>query len=330
MNSMETKIRWGIVGPGKIARKFISDLMLVDDAEIAAVASRSLERAEAFANEYNVQHTFGSYDVLFQSGTVDVVYIATPHNFHKELSVKALENGIGVLCEKPMGVNRAEVVEQVNATKQNNAFLMEAMWSRFNPSIKKVKQLVDEGVVGDLKYIHADFAFYGLDRDLDSRLLNPDLASGSILDIGIYPIFLSYLLLGMPDDIMATSKFHENGTELQTSMIFDYPNTQAMLYSGFTSNSKMEAEISGTDGELFLNPRWHEADGYTLVKNDESNEVSLPLTGIGYYYEILEVHKCLRENKIESDLWSHQNSLDLSELLDTVRKKCGVSFPFET
>lgn len=330
MNSMETKIRWGIVGPGKIARKFISDLMLVDDAEIAAVASRSLERAEAFANEYNVQHTFGSYDVLFQSGTVDVVYIATPHNFHKELSVKALENGIGVLCEKPMGVNRAEVVEQVNATKQNNAFLMEAMWSRFNPSIKKVKQLVDEGVVGDLKYIHADFAFYGLDRDLDSRLLNPDLASGSILDIGIYPIFLSYLLLGMPDDIMATSKFHENGTELQTSMIFDYPNTQAMLYSGFTSNSKMEAEISGTDGELFLNPRWHEADGFTLVKGEETNQVDLPLTGIGYYYEILEVHKCLKENKIESDLWSHQNSLDLSELMDTVREKCGVSFPFET
>lgn len=327
---METKIRWGIVGPGKIARKFISDLMLVDDAEIAAVASRSLERAEAFANEYNVQHTFGSYDVLFQSGTVDVVYIATPHNFHKELSVKALENGIGVLCEKPMGVNRAEVVEQVNATKQNNAFLMEAMWSRFNPSIKKVKQLVDEGVVGDLKYIHADFAFYGLDRDLDSRLLNPDLASGSILDIGIYPIFLSYLLLGMPDDIMATSKFHENGTELQTSMIFDYPNTQAMLYSGFTSNSKMEAEISGTDGELFLNPRWHEADGFTLVKGEETNQVDLPLTGIGYYYEILEVHKCLKENKIESDLWSHQNSLDLSELMDTVREKCGVSFPFET
>ncbi|MEC3964722.1 Gfo/Idh/MocA family oxidoreductase [Flagellimonas halotolerans] len=327
---METKIRWGIVGPGKIARKFVSDLMLVDDAEIAAVASRSLERAEAFANDYNVQHTFGSYDALFRSGTVDVVYIATPHNFHKELSVKALENGIGVLCEKPMGVNRAEVVEQVNASKQNNAFLMEAMWSRFNPSIKKVKQLVDEGVVGDLKYIHADFAFYGLDRDLDSRLLNPDLASGSILDIGIYPIFLSYLLLGMPDDIMATSKFHENGTELQTSMIFDYKEAQSILYSGLTSDSKMEAEISGSKGQLFLKPRWHEADEYTLAKDDKTNKFSLPLTGIGYYYEILEVHKCLCENKIESDLWSHQNSLDLSELLDKVREKSGVSFPFET
>jgi len=327
---METKIRWGIVGPGKIARKFVSDLLLVEDAEVTAVASRSLERAQAFAKEYDVDHTFGSYDALFQSGTVDVVYIATPHNFHKELSVKALENGIGVLCEKPMGINRAEVVEQVKASKQNNAFLMEAMWSRFNPSVKKVKQLVDEGVVGDLKYIHADFAFYGLDKGLDSRLLNPDLASGSILDIGIYPIFLSYLLLGMPEEIMASSKFHENGTELQTSMIFDYKDAQSILYSGLTSDSKMEAEISGTKGQLFLKPRWHEADEYTLVKEEKTNKFSLPLTGIGYYYEILEVNRCLQENKIESDLWSHQNSLDLSELLDTVREKCGVSFPFET
>lgn len=327
---METKIRWGIVGPGKIARKFVSDLLLVEDAEVTAVASRSIERAKEFAEEYNVEHTFGSYDALFQSGKVDVVYIATPHNFHKELSVKAMENGIGVLCEKPVGVNRAEVVEQVNASKQNNVFLMEAMWSRFNPSIKKVKELVDAGDIGALKYLYADFAFYALDRDEDSRLLNPNLASGTILDIGIYPIFLSYLMLGMPDKIMATSKFHENGTELQTSMIFDYPEAQAMLYSGFTSHSKMEAEISGTKGEVFLNPRWHEADGYTLAKDEETNQFDLPLTGIGYYYEILEVNKCLKENKIESNLWSHQNSLDLSELLDKVRKICGVSFPFET
>ena len=327
---METKIRWGIVGPGSIARKFVSDLLLVDDAEVAAVASRSMERAKEFAEAYNVEHVFGSYDDLFQSGTVDVVYIATPHNFHKDLSIKALENGIGVLCEKPMGVNRSEVVEQTNASKNHNAFLMEAMWSRFNPSIKKVKELVDAGEIGALKYLYADFAFYALDRDENSRLLNPNLASGTILDIGIYPIFLSYLLLGMPENIMASSKFHDNGTELQTSMIFDYPDAQAMLYSGFTSRSRMEAEISGEKGELFLKSRWHEADEYSMVTEEGSKKFSLALKGIGYYYEILEVHECLRSNKIESDLWSHQNSLDLSELLDKVRKKCGVSFPFET
>lgn len=328
--NMENKIRWGILGPGKIAKKFVSDLLLVDDAEVTAVASRSMERAQEFADEYGTKHVFGSYDALFRSGTVDVVYIATPHNFHKDLSVRALNHQIGVLCEKPMGVNRTEVMEQVSASKKNNTFLMEAMWSRFNPAIQQVKQLVDQGEIGDLKFINADFAFYALNRDKDSRLLNPNLASGTLLDIGIYPIFLSYLLLGMPSQIMASSKFHENGTELQTSMIFDYPNAQAMLYSGFTSRSRLEAEISGTTGQFLLKSRWHEADGYSLIREDDVEEVSLPMTGIGYYHEILEVHKCLRKNKIESNLWSHQNSLDLSELLDTVREKSGITFPFET
>ncbi|MCK0159412.1 Gfo/Idh/MocA family protein [Allomuricauda sp. F6463D] len=327
---MNMKIRWGIVGPGRIARKFITDLLLVEDAEVAAVASRSLERAQAFAKEYNVEHIFGSYEELFLSGTVDVVYIATPHNHHKKLTIDALDNGIAVLCEKPMGVNRAEVMEQVNASKRNNTFLMEAMWSRFNPSIQKVKQLVDSGAIGDLKYMYADFAFYALDRDINSRLLNPNLASGTLLDIGIYPIFLSYLLLGMPEEILATSKFYENGTEIQTSMIFEYPDAQAMLYSGFTSQSTMKAEVSGTEGQLYLNPRWHEADGYTMVKTDETTDVNLPLKGIGYSYEIMEVHSCLRKHTIESNLWSHHNSLDLAKLLDKVREKSGINFPFET
>ncbi len=327
---MESKIKWGILGPGKIARKFAADLQLVEDAEISAVASRNLERAQQFSNEFDVKHVFGSYEELFQSKTVDVVYVATPHNYHKDLTIQALEHGIGVICEKPLGVGRNEVEQMISASKKNKAFLMEALWSRFNPSIQKIKELVDEGAIGDLAYLHADFAFYALDRDLDSRLLNPDLASGSILDIGIYPIFLSYLLLGMPNEIMAKSKFHENGTELQTSMIFDYENAQAVLFSGLMGDSKMEAELSGSKGEIFINPRWHEADGFTLVKGDEEKVFDFPLKGIGYYYEILEVHQCLRNHQIESESWSHQNSLDLAELLDTVRRKCGVTFPFET
>ena len=327
---METKIRWGIVGPGKIATKFAADVKLVEDAELTGVASRRLERAKAFADEYNVPHAFGSYEELFKSDVVDALYIATPHNYHKDLTIAAMEHGKHVLCEKPMGVSRAEVEEMVAVAKQNNVFLMEAMWSRFNPSIVKAKQLIADGTIGDISYLHADFAFYALDRDESSRLLNPDLASGSVLDIGIYPIFLAYLMLGMPKNILATSNFHANGTELQTSMIFDYPKAQAVLYSGLTSDSLMEAEISGPEGEIFLNPRWHEADGYTFLKDGVKQEFPMPLTGIGYYYEILEVHKCLRANKTESDLWSHQNSLDLAWLLDKVREICGISFPFET
>ncbi|KQC29263.1 Gfo/Idh/MocA family protein [Flagellimonas eckloniae] len=326
---MESKTRWGIIGPGNIARKFTSDLQLMEDAEISAVASRTLPNAQKFADEFNITNVFGNYDELFVSDKVDIVYIATPHNFHKDLAIKAMESGKHVLCEKPLGVNRAEVLELIEAAKKNGVFLMEGLWSRFNPSIQKIKNIIDDGGIGEISYLHADFAFYGLDRGLDSRLLNPNLASGSLLDIGIYPIFLSYLILGMPKEISAFSNFHENGTELQTSMIFQYSNAQAILYSGLTSKSKMEAEISGSDGELFVHPRWHEANSCSMEKDGETKIFELPIKGNGFVYEIEEVHKCLKAKKLQSDLWSHQNSLDLSELLDAVRGKAGIKFPFE-
>lgn len=326
---METKIRWGIIGPGNIAGKFTSDLHLVADAEVTAVASRSFDKAQNFAQKFEIEHVLASYEELFESDKVDIVYIATPHVFHKELSIKAMKKGKHVLCEKPLGVNRAEAMSMIEVAKQNKVFLMEGLWSRFNPSIQKVKQLITENAIGDVSYLHADFAFYGLDRDEQSRVLNPNLASGSLLDIGIYPIFLAYLILGMPDEISAHSNFHSNGTELQTSMIFQYQNAQAVLYSGLFGNSKMEAEISGTKGELFLHPRWHEASGYTSVLDGETQVMDLPIKGVGFTYEIEEVHNCLRNSQLESKLWSHQNSLDLVELMDEVRKRTGIKFPFE-
>ncbi|MFD2098762.1 Gfo/Idh/MocA family protein [Flagellimonas iocasae] len=326
---MDTKIKWGIVGPGKIATDFTEDLKLMPDAEVAAVASRNLERAQQFADRFNIPNAFGSYDELFNSDAVDIVYVATPHNFHKDVAIQALNAGKHVLCEKPLGVSRAEVEEIVAAAKANQVFMMEGLWSRFNPSVQKAKQLVDDGTIGEVGYLHADFAFYALDRGLDSRLLNPNLASGSLLDIGIYPIFLAYLILGMPTEIMAKSNFHDNGTELQTSMLFHYENAQAVLYSGLTSKSKMEAEISGSKGEIFIHPRWHEADDCRLEKDGETQEFALPRQGNGFVYEIEEVHQCLKAKKLQSDLWSHQNSLDIAELLDTIREKCGITFPFE-
>jgi predicted dehydrogenase len=326
---MGEKVRWGIIGLGNIARNFIKDLSLVNEAEIYAVASRDFGKAQIFSEEYQVRNAFGSYKELFECKEVDVVYIATPHTLHSELAIMAMDHGKHVLCEKPMGVNRAEVLKMISAAQNNKVFLMEALWSRFNPSLIKVKEAVDSGEIGPLAYLHADFAFYALDRDFEGRVLNPILAGGSLLDIGIYPIFLSYLLLGKPDQILSTSNFHANGAEVQTSMIFKYPKAQAILYSGFTSRSEMKAEISGEKGTIYIPARWHEAQGYTIEKNNEQEEIKLPTTGRGYYYEISEVHACLGQGKLESTLWSHQNSLDLITLLDTVRKQNGIVFPFE-
>lgn len=326
---MDHKIRWGILGPGHIANSFAKDLRLIQNGKLMAVASRDLERARAFAKEYDAPLAFGSYQELFECPEVDVIYIATPHTYHAELAIRAMESGKHVLCEKPMGINVQEVACMIASAKKNNVFLMEALWSRFNPTIQRMKQLVEDGSIGPIGFMRADFAFYGLDRDERGRILNPDLAGGSLLDIGIYPIFLAYLLLGIPESILASSKFHGTGAEVQTSMIFDYKGAQAILYSGLTSNSEMKAEISGSRGGIYLNPRWHEAQGLRVQKDGIAEDIALPTLGRGYSYEIMEVHSCLSQGRLESYFWSHQNSLDLIGILDQVRKQTGTRFPFE-
>lgn len=326
---MNDTVGWGILGPGKIAQSFVNDLNLVDGGRLVAAASRNLGRAQTFAKEYGAEQAFGSYEELFTCDEVDVIYIATPHTGHMEWAIKAMQAGKHVLCEKPLGINLAEVQQMIAVAKENNVFLMEALWSRFNPSIQKVKQLVDKGDLGNVSYLHADFAFYALDRDQGGRILNPDLAGGSILDIGIYPIFLAYLILGKPQSIQSTSNFHKTGAEIQTSMIFDYEDAQAVLYSGLTSKSSMRAEIQGSDGSIFIDPRWHETQGFCIEKGDSEERHDLPTIGKGYSYEIEEVHDCLKKGKLQSDLWNHQNSIDLINLLDEVRRQSGVVFPFE-
>ena len=314
---------------GNIAQKFADDLKLMADGELIAVASRDIEKAKNFRALNNAKYAFGSYQELFNCKEVDVVYIATPHTSHAELSIKAMKHGRNVLCEKPMGINRGEVEKMIAVARENNVFLMEALWSRFNPSIRKVKDLLDDGIIGDIAYIHADFAFYALDRDESGRLLNPALAGGSLLDIGIYPIFLAYLILGYPEKILATSKIHKTGVDIQTSMIFEYPSAQAILYSGLTSNSEMKAQISGSEGTVYLAPRWHETQGYSIEKNDEVEKVLLPKKGKGYEYEIEEVHRCLMKGELESKLWSLKHTYDLIRIMDDIRQQTGVVFPFE-
>ena len=326
---MKDKIRWGIVGPGKIAHSFAKDLALVEGGELTAVASRSLERANEFADEYGAEHRFASYQALFESDAADVLYIATPHTSHCELTLAALNSGKAVLCEKPAGIDADEVKTMIAAAKANKAFFMEALWSRFNPSIVKVKELVESGQLGDIAFLNANFGFYALDRPEDGRLLNPDLAGGSLLDIGIYPIFLAYLILGKPDNIEAASLFYKTGVEIQTSMIFEYPHAQATLVSGLRSKMQGQAEISGTKGSAFLHDRWHETQGYSLEMDGKMTDFDLPTIGSGYSYEIEEVHKCLKKGLIESEMWSWQNSIDLINLLDEVRNITGTTFPFE-
>ncbi|WP_435625310.1 Gfo/Idh/MocA family protein [Flagellimonas sp.] len=323
------KLKWGIIGLGRIAKLFAEDLSLVEDAELVAVASTNLERAKSFSQKFGNPKAYGSYEELFADTHVDIVYVATLHHTHCQYSIAAMNHKKHVLCEKPVAINKKEAQQMVDAAQKNDVFFMEAFWSRFNPSIEKINELVSHGRIGKLRYINAEFTFYKLDDDPKSRSLNVDLAGGSLLDMGVYPVFLSYFLLGKPKEILARSQFYGTGAEIQTSMILQYKDAQAILYSGFANNTDMKAKICGEVGEIFIAPIWHETQGFHLVIDGNSEHYDLPTLGRGFTHEIGEVHHCLRNNMNESTKWSHKNSLELIEIIDQIRLNSGIKYPFE-
>jgi predicted dehydrogenase len=324
-------VKWGIIGPGKIAHKFVADLQLLEGTEVCAVASRSSERAAEFAKQYGIIQSYGSYTELMADPYVDIIYIATPHDSHAALSIEAMHAGKHILCEKPLGVNAHQVQEMINASQQNQVFLMEAFWSRFNPTMREILSKIKANEIGEVNYLSADFTFFRNDPD-DSRMLNMDLAGGSLLDMGVYPVFLAYVVMGMPEEIRAAGRFHSTGADLQTAAILEYKSGIAQLMSGFISQSDMAAKICGTEGTIIIDPVWHESEGYQIFRPYEQNEAvhfSLPKKGKGYTYEIEECIRCIQAGQIESTLWSHQNSLDLIRIVDEIRAQINLRYPFE-
>jgi predicted dehydrogenase len=325
---MKDKIKWGIIGLGNIAHQFANDLMLIGDAELAAVASRDAEKSREFAKKYNCNTAYSSYDALIEDPEIDILYIATPHSSHAELSIKALQNNKHVLCEKPIALNYADALRMIAASKANNTFFMEAFWTRFNPSFRAAFSRIQKGEIGEVKYINADFAFRADNLGgIGNRKTDMNLGGGSLLDIGVYPLFLCYIVLGIPTEILAKSNFYQTGADLQTSMILQYENAQAILHSSFVSTSNTKATINGSEGRINLNTLWHEAQSYTINVGNQEEEILLPTKGKGFTYEIEECHHCIRDKSIESNLWSHQNSLDLIKIVDQVRHQIGLEYP---
>ena len=322
------KIKWGIIGLGNIAHQFANDLMLVEEAELVAVASRNLDKAQEFAKEYDCKKAYDSYDAIINDPEIDILYIATPHSSHASLTIQALQHNKHVLCEKPIALNYSDALQMITASKANNKFFMEAFWTRFNPSFREAFSKIKKGEIGEVKYINADFAFYADNLDgIGNRKTAMNLGGGSLLDIGVYPLFLCYVVLGIPSEILAKSNFHQTGADLQTSMILQYENAQAILHASFVSTSNIKATINGAKGRINLNTLWHQAQSYTLTLDNQEEEILLPTKGKGFTYEIEECHQCIRENRIESNLWSHQNSLDLIKIVDTVRHQIGLEYP---
>lgn len=325
---MIKNINWGIIGVGKIAEKFATDLKAVKNAQLHAVASSSsLERAKDFAERYEAPYFYDSYESIFQTPDLDAIYIATPHTSHAENAILCLKNKVPVLCEKPFAMNLKQVQKMVESARENDTFLMEAMWTRFIPAIQKTLDLISEGRIGKVRNIQADFGFNAPFLP-EKRLLNQSLGGGALLDIGIYPAYLSLLLLGYPSEIQAISNFGETGIDETTSFILAYKNeATANLSCTLKSNTRTEALIYGENGYILIEGRFMEAKQITLFENDKKPvEYIFPRKTFGYNFEIEEVSQCVREGKKESRRMPLSMSVKLISLLDEIRQKAGIIY----
>lgn len=323
---MNKTINWGIIGLGKIANKFAQDMQLSNNAVLHAVASRNGEKAKLFSEKYNSTKWFDSYEALANDPEIDVVYIATPHTFHFEYAMMCLEKGKGVLCEKPMGMNAAEVEALTSEAKSRNLFLMEGIWTRFIPATNKLLQILENKTIGDLLFVRADFGFKA-DTNPEGRLFNKKLGGGSLLDIGIYPIYLSLLTLGIPIDAKAMARMTDAGVDSYCSILFDYEiGSKAILESTFEADTPTEAFIYGTKGSLQLHSRFHHSEKLTITYNGTKEDLDLKYQGNGYFHEIEEVNHCLLNRSIESSKLPLKTSLDLISLIDRVKKEIGLNY----
>lgn len=326
---MNKTYNWAILGCGKIARKFVNDLKLLPNARLYAAASRTLQNAQIFASELGFERAYGSYEEMVNDPLVDVVYIASPHSHHCEHALLCLEHKKAVLCEKAFAINAKEVTMMIEASRKNQTFLMEAFWTRFQPSFLKAMQIIQSGELGALKMIHSDFAF-NAEYNPEKRLYNVALGGGSLLDIGIYPIFMSLMALGKPSAIKTLATFCPTGAEETIQMSFQYPNGEnASLISSFASFSSTQTEFCFENGFVRLNRRFYTPTTLTYWKNwEEEKNITLEKgAGFGYELEAAHVMECLDAGMIESNMMPLSLSLELMEIMDWVRRDAGIVFP---
>ncbi len=329
INSSAEKFNWGILGPGGIARAFAQDLNLIQGHTIGAVGSRTLENAQKFSATFGGT-AYGSYEELVTDPTIDAIYVATPHPAHHDNVVMALDAGKPVLCEKPFSVNAREAQSMVDAAARNGVALMEAMWARFLPHYGKVREIVESGVLGPILSIHADHGQRLADKGI-SRLVEPDLAGGALLDLGIYPVSFAHMILGTPLHITSDSVMTEKGVDAQTSIILTYEGgAQAVLTTTMIEQTPCRAVVAGLNGWLEIDRTFYNPAAMRVILNDGST-TEYPNTYKGHgLREQAEVFKQLvLTGKLESEILTWKDTVDIMKTLDAVREQIGLKYPFE-
>ena len=323
------KIKWGIIGTGNIAHKLAKDMQQVEDGEILAIASRSQAKADIFAKEFGITRAYDSYEKLALDPDIQAVYIATPHTNHYSSTLLMLRNKKAVLCEKPLAVNATQAKEMIRVAMENGVLLLDALWSVFLPGMLKVREWIEAGYLGDLKMITSEFGFTS-DVEPEGRLYNPDLAGGALLDIGIYTILLPYWIYGCkPSRLQAISMETSTGVDEQTAISMYFPDGRmAQAISGINTPLSNSSTIYGTKGYIRM-PEYWKAQKILLKSEEKEEYFEDSRTSWGYEFEAREVNTLIRDGKKESSVVSYKKSIELMEILDEVRERIGLRYPFE-
>lgn len=321
--------KWGVLAPGRIANSFAQGLAVIKDATPWAVGSRDLGRAKAFADQYGFVKPYGSYEELAKDSDVDAIYVATPHPMHEAAVLTCLDHGKAVLCEKPFAVNHKQAENMVNRARENKVFLMEAMWTRFLPAVRKAVSLVEASAIGKVRHVSADFGFR-TDIDPTGRLFAPQMAGGSLLDVGVYNLaFCSMTLKKQPDNIVSHLQLGQTGVdEVATAMLQYDGGATAFVLSAIRLNTRHEAVIYGEQGHIRLPSYWNSTK--VILNNHEGEQVfDLPYESSGFQFEAMEVMACMRSGKTESPLMPLDETLALAATMDKIRRDNDLIYPFE-
>ena len=325
---MSGPVRWGIAGPGSIARGIAHDMVLVEGATLAAVGSRSADRAAAFLAEHAPgaeARAHGSYRALVEDPDLDVVYVATPHPQHHAIALAAIANGKAVLVEKAFTATVAGAREVVDAARTAGVFAMEAFWTRFFPAVRRARELVAAGAIGEVRHLAADLGI-AAPRDPANRFYAPELGGGALLDLGVYVVGLSHLVLGPPSEVVVRGSLTATGVDAEAALLLVHPGgATAGLSCSILSPSVGRARIDGTEGSIELRPRFHHPHGLTVRRpGHEPEVVDLPPTGIGYWGELDEVTRAVAAGRTESDVMPLTATLEVMAVLEEAGRQLGV------
>ena len=324
-------LRWGIIAPGWIAGQFTDTLHANTQARVAAVGSSSMERARAFAARFGVERSYDSYEQLAADPEIDAVYVASPHSHHHEQALLALSAGKPVLVEKAFTQNAAQATEVIDAARGAGLLLMEAMWTRYLPHVDVVRQLLDDGVLGDVQTVVADHGQY-FEIGPEHRLLNPDLAGGALLDLGIYPISFTSFALGAPDGIAAEGSMTDTGVDAQVSVALRSGTAHGLVSATQTAKTPTTATISGTAARVEIEGDFYQPQPIRLVSRDgevRTNDRGRFVGHEGLAFQAAHFASLLREGRTESPLLPLDETLTIMRTLDEIRRQIGLVYPNE-